>query len=48
MKGQMVFTSFHTEEQAQGFASCIDRSLVKFVDVDQDSDGRWTVIYQPR
>ena len=48
MKGQIIFTSFKTESQARGFAGCIDLSLVKFVDVEQDSDGRWTVIYQAR
>ena len=45
---KMVFTSFRTKDQADGFASCLDTDKVKWIDVEQDSDGRWVVMYQPR
>lgn len=44
----MVFTSFRTKEQADGFAACLDQGKVKWIDVEQDSDGRWVVMYQAR
>ena len=44
----MVLTSFSTKDQADGFAYCLDTNKVKWIDVEQDSDGRWIVMYQPR
>lgn len=44
----MTFTSFRTKDQADGFASCLCPTKVKWVDVEQDSDGRWVVMYLVR
>lgn len=44
----MTFTSFRNKEQADCFASCLSPTKVKWVDVEQDRDGRWVVMYVVR
>lgn len=44
----MRHASFRTKEQADDYASCFDLTKVKYVEVEQDSDGRWVVMYEPK